>query len=98
MAVRGRIRDFVDRHGFVCLFGMLLLFYLVLPIAHELRRTLHPGVPPILEGLAFIALLAGTVASVSANRLWATFALGLALPVALLTVVGTFSDAPPVIL
>jgi len=75
---------FVSRHRFVLLFGVLVAFYVVTPIVHQLREGLPPAVPPAVEGALFMTLLVGTVVSVSKGRAWAVFALLLALPAAAL--------------
>jgi hypothetical protein len=80
--------SFVRRHRFVLLFVALAAFYVVTPIVHQLREGLHPAVPPLVEGLLFLTLLFGTVVSVSEGRAWTLFALLLALPVALLWLLG----------
>jgi hypothetical protein len=72
---------FVSRHRFVLLFGALAAFYVLTPIAHQLREGLRPGVPALVEGLLFVTLLLGTVVSVSKGPAWALLALFLALPV-----------------
>jgi hypothetical protein len=75
------------------LFYTLLGFVLVVPVVHELRAVLHPAVPPVLEYLALVILLANAVNSVH-FRPAAT--LGLGLPAAVLGLVHSLADVAPV--
>jgi hypothetical protein len=79
--------SFVSRHRFVLLFGVLVAFYVLTPILHQLREALHPAVPPVVEGILFLALLVGTVVSVSKGRAWIVFALLFAFPAGVLWLV-----------
>lgn len=80
--------SFVSRHRFVLLFAVLLIFYVLTPIVHQLREGLHPAVPPVVEGLLFLALLLGTVVSVSKGRAGTLSALLLAFPAVVFWLVG----------
>src|SRR5262249_44439917 len=51
---------------------------------HQVREALDPDSPPFVERLLFVGVLTAAVISVSANRGWKFFALGLGLPAALL--------------
>jgi hypothetical protein len=81
------------------LFGVLVIFYVLTPVLHQLREGLPPAVSTVIEGMLFLALLLGTVGSVSKGRAWILFALLLALPAAVLWLVGltVASDAVDVI-
>jgi hypothetical protein len=72
--------SFVSRHRFVWLFAVLVVFYVVAPILHQLREAFHPAVLSVAEGILLLALLVGTVVAVSKARVWTLFALLLALP------------------
>jgi hypothetical protein len=48
----------------------------------------NPAVAPVAEGVLFLALLLGTIVSVSKGRAWALFALLLGLPAVVLWLVG----------
>jgi hypothetical protein len=78
---------FVTRHRFVLLFGMLLLFFVLVPIDHQLRQIYAPDSPPIVEECVFIGVLAMAVVSVSKDRPWKIFTLVLGLPAATLGIV-----------
>jgi hypothetical protein len=80
--------SFVSRQRFVLLFGVLMVFYVLRPVLHQIREGLPPAVPPFVEGVLFMALLLGTVVSVSKSRAWVLFALLLALPAVVLWFVG----------
>jgi hypothetical protein len=71
--------SFVSRHRFILLFGSLVICYVLLPILHQLREAIDPGLPPILEGVILVVLLTGAVASVSRSRTGVVFALVLGL-------------------
>jgi hypothetical protein len=71
---------FINRHRFAWLFAILLVFYIVAPILHQLSDTFHPAVLSVAEGILLLALLVGTVVAVSNGRAWTLFALLLALP------------------
>jgi voltage-gated potassium channel len=85
--------SFVSRYRFILLFGVLLVFYVLTPVLHQLRQGLPPAVPVVVEGMLFLALLLGTVVSVSKRRAWIPFALLLALPAAGLWFVGAVRDS-----
>jgi hypothetical protein len=80
--------SFVSRHRFVLLFGVLVAFYVLTPIVDQLREALHPAMPPVVEGILFLAVLVGTVVSVSKGRAWVVFALLLAFPALVLWLLG----------
>jgi hypothetical protein len=77
----------LGRHRFVWLFVVLLLFYVVTPVLHQLRDELYPAVLPVAEGILLLAVLVGTVVAVSKGRAWVLFALLLALPAVVLSLV-----------
>jgi hypothetical protein len=79
---------FISRQRFVLLFGTLVAFYVLATILHQFREGLHPAVPPVVEGILFLALLLGAVVSVSKSRAWIVFGLLLGLPVVVLWLVG----------
>jgi hypothetical protein len=79
---------FVSGHRFVLLFGVLVAFYVLTPIVDQRREGLHPAVPPVIEAMLFLALLLGTVVSVSKGRAWTLLALLLALPAGALWLLG----------
>jgi hypothetical protein len=59
---------FISRHRFVWLFAVLVFFYVVAPILHQLREAFHPAVLSVAEGILLLALLVGTVVAVSKGR------------------------------
>jgi hypothetical protein len=79
---------FISRHRFVWLFAVLVVFYVVAPILHQLREAFHPAVLSVAEGILLLALLVGTVVAVSKGRAWTLFALLLALPALVLWLIG----------
>jgi hypothetical protein len=83
---------FVTLHRFILLFVALLAFFIVVPIAHQVRDDLHPATRPFLEGFLFIAVLVGVIISISTNRLSKIIALGFGIPLASLVVLHAFSD------
>ncbi len=92
-------RSFIGRHRFILLFGTLVVFYVLVPILHQLRSFFHAAVPSVVEGIVFVTLLTGAVVSASRKRLTMWIALALGLPAAALWVVDLFivSDALGVI-
>jgi hypothetical protein len=50
------INSSLSRHRFVILFGLLLLFYIVVPVLHHVRDRLHPSAGVLAEGILFIAV------------------------------------------
>jgi len=82
--------SFVTRHRFVVLFVALLVFFVLVPVLHQVHEKLDPAAPPIFEGILFIVVLAGVVVSLSANRTSKLLALGLGLPAAGLVLVHSF--------
>jgi hypothetical protein len=85
--------SFVSRHRFVLLFGTLVAFYVLAPVLDQLREGLHPAAPPVLEGILFLALLLGTVISVSKGRAWILFGLLFGLPAVVLWVAGVVIES-----
>jgi hypothetical protein len=83
----------VTQHRFALLFVTLLVFFLTVPLVHEVREALHPGTPPVVEALLFIAVLAAVVISVSTGRASKFIALGLGVPTALFIVLQFFADS-----
>src|SRR5262249_7994945 len=78
----------VSRHRFVVLFGILVVFYVLTPVLHHLRDSLHAAVPSVVEGILLLALLLGTIVSVSKSRAWIVSSLLLGLPAAAFWLVG----------
>ena len=83
---------FVARHRFGLLFVALLVFFVFVPIVHQVREALHPAAGPFIEGLLFLILLVGVVVSISTSRASRLFALAFGVPVAVLVVVHAFGD------
>jgi hypothetical protein len=81
---------FVSRHRFILLFGSLVVCYVLLPILHQLREAIDPGLPPIVEGVTLVVLLTGAVASVSRSRAGVFLALILGLLALALWIVNAF--------
>jgi hypothetical protein len=81
------VDSFISRHRFVWLFAVLVVFYVLAPILHQLREAFHPAVLSVVEGALFLALLVGTVVAVSKGRAWTLFALLLALPAVVLRLI-----------
>jgi hypothetical protein len=96
MRVRSKFLDFIGRHRFVVLFVALLVFLLLVPIIHEVHAVLPRTMPPLVEALVFLAVLAGAVASISNTTAWKWFALGLGLPAAVLGALHTLVESMPV--
>jgi hypothetical protein len=84
--------DFLGRHRFVVLFALLLLFYIVVPILHHARHTLHPSAAVLVEGVLFILLLSWAVASVRTGRAGTIIAVLLGLSLAGLWVAEGFVE------
>lgn len=80
----------LTRHRFIVLFAALLVFYVFAPVAQELREN-QPGWPPVLEGVLFLALLTGMILSIIRARTGLWFAVGLALPSAVLWIVNNWA-------
>jgi hypothetical protein len=87
---------FVARYRFSLLFVVLLLFYVLVPVVHRLREALHPMVPPVLEQVVFVAVLAAVVVSVSSSRSWKFFTFGFGLPAAALGLLQVVLASGPV--
>jgi hypothetical protein len=85
--------SFISRHRFVILFGALVAFYVLATIVRQLHEWLHPGLPPVVEGILFVALLLAAVVSTSKGQAWKLFALLLGLPTAALWLVGIVVDS-----
>jgi hypothetical protein len=81
---------FLSRHRFVVLFGLLVLFYVMVPILHHARDALHPAAPPLVEGGLFIVLLIWAVVTVSAGRATMIIAVLLGLSLVVLWAGGIF--------
>jgi hypothetical protein len=84
----------ITRHRFIVLFAALLLFYICAPILQELRQREFGGTA-IFEPLLFVALLTGTVLSVSQARWGNWIGLGLAVPTALLSMADVWVESTP---
>src|SRR5262249_39551030 len=82
--------SWMDRYRFILMFWTLVVFYVLVPILHQLRDVLHPGLPPILEGVLFAGVLAGAMISVSSRRAWILFTLSLGLSAMALRAVNAF--------
>ena len=93
-----REERFVSRHRFVLLFGILLGFYMLVPVLQQLREELLSEGPAVVEGVLFLAVILGTIVSVSKGRAWIPFALLLGLPAAVLWVVGVVVESEEVAL
>ena len=85
---------FVTRHRFVLLFVALLVFFVFVPILHQVRESLHPVLPSIFEALLFVAVLVGVVVSISTTRVSRILAMGLGLPLAALVALHALGDWP----
>jgi hypothetical protein len=72
------------------LFGSLVVCYVLLPILHQLREAIDPGLPPLLERVILVVLLTGAVASVSRSRAGILLALGLGILAVALWVLNLF--------
>lgn len=84
----------LTRHRFVVLFAALLLFYFCAPILQQLRQHEFSGTA-VFERILFVALLTGTVLSVSRAQ-WGTWiGLGLAVPTAVLSIMDEWAEAMP---
>jgi len=75
------VEDYLSRRRFVLLFSALLIFYVLVPVVHDVRAMLHQTVPPLIEGGLFIALI--TMAVVSVDKGGARRGIGIFLGVAL---------------
>jgi hypothetical protein len=82
----------VVRHRFGLLFAALLVFFVVVPVVHQVRHALHPAFGPFVEGLLFIAVLVGVIISISTSRTSKILALTFGVPVALLATLHAFRD------
>lgn len=83
---------FVERHRFGLLFVVLLVFFAVVPVMHQVGHALHPSAGPFIEGVLFIAVLVGVVVSISTRRVSRLVALTVGIPLAVLIVLHAFSD------
>ena len=95
MQPQSSTEGFVRRHSFVLLFGTLLVFYVLVPIVHEVRDVLHPAVPQLMEGALFIALLTGAVISVARGTARTVIALLLGIGPVVLWAVDAFVVSKP---
>jgi hypothetical protein len=84
--------SYLSRCRFVILFFTLVLFYVLAPIVHQFRVRLHPMLPAVAEGFLMVALLTGSVLSVSKSRAWVLFALLFGVPAVVLWLVGAVPD------
>jgi hypothetical protein len=82
----------VERHRFGMLFVALLVFFVFVPIVHQVRGALHPAAGPFIEGLLFLILLVGVVVSISTSRISKLFALAFGVPIAVLVVLHAVGD------
>ena len=83
---------FITRHRFGLLFVALLVFFVFVPIVHQVREALHPAAGPFIEALLFLILLLGVVVSISTSRVSKLVALVFGLPIAVLLVLHAFGD------
>jgi hypothetical protein len=81
------------RHRFALLFLTLLVFFLTVPLVHEVREALYPGTPPVLEGLLFIGVLAGVIISLGTSPASKMITLGLGIPATLFIVLHFFGQS-----
>jgi hypothetical protein len=81
---------FLGRHRFVVLFGLLVLFYVIVPILHHAGDALHPAAAPLVEAVLFIGLLIWAVVTLSMGRAGKIIAVLLGLPLIVLCVAGVF--------
>jgi len=88
-----QLAGFITRHRFALLFFTLLVYFLAVPIIHQIREALDIQSPPVLEAIFFVVVLAGAVLSVSSNRAHLYIALGLGIPAALLGALHLFHDS-----
>jgi hypothetical protein len=75
------------------LFGTLLVFYVLVPIVHEVRDRLHPRLPLLLEGGLFFAIIIGAVVTAGKGAARTAIALLLGLTPVLLWIVRLFVDS-----
>jgi hypothetical protein len=79
--------DLISRNRFIWFFAVLVVFYVVTPILHQLREAFLPTVLWVVEGILLLFLLLGMVVAVSKGRAWILFATLLAFPVLVLWLV-----------
>jgi hypothetical protein len=71
----------------------MIAFYVLTPIVHHLRDAIHPGLPSVLEGTRFVAVLVGAMISVSTRPAWIIVTVALGLVGVILKVVNDFLDS-----
>jgi hypothetical protein len=74
------------------LFVALLVFFVIVPVVHQVRDALHPAFGPFAESLLFVAVLVGVIVSISTSRASKVLALSFGIPVAVLAVLHAFRD------
>jgi hypothetical protein len=74
------VLGFFSHHRFICLFIALLLFFVLVPLTHQFRDQLHPGILISFETIMFVTVIGGVVLSISRTRAWKGITLALALP------------------
>ncbi len=84
MQVPVQAKHLIKRHRFILLFAVLVFFFVLIPLLHHLREAVYPAMPPLLEGILFILVLAAVMISVSESRRGHFFTLALGVPAALL--------------
>jgi hypothetical protein len=77
---------FLRRYRYVWLFGVLLSFFIVVPISQELREALAPALPPIAEMAALIVILAAVTFSVGHKGKSKAFVISIGILVAVMWV------------
>lgn len=77
-------REFLAQHRFIFLFGVLLAFFVLMPLFRQLREDLHSDWPGMVETIVFIGVLGTVVVSISQDRRWKLLSLILGLPAAVL--------------
>jgi hypothetical protein len=93
---RASFTEAVSRHRFVLLFVTLVLLFVMEPAVHQLHEFLRPELPPLIEGVTFLALLTVTVISVSKQRAGRIVSLALGVPTAVLAILHALLQAPPI--
>ena len=79
-----RLAGFLSENRFVLLFCSLVFFLISAPIVQELRDRLHSRLPNIVEVCAVMLVLTTAVLSMTNNRRWNLYALGLGVPAIIL--------------
>jgi hypothetical protein len=83
-----KAHGFLGRHGFVILFGLLVLLYVIVPILHHAGDALHPATAPLVEGVLFIGLFIWTAVTLSVGRAGKIIGVLLGLPLIVVWALG----------